>query len=61
MRMPFMLVFHQSKSIIAMKRIRFLYYFHVCILEFTYLFVPYHCDACWEPAGCVWEWRRYTQ
>jgi len=40
-RMPYMLVFHQSKCINAINRI-LSYYFHVYILEFImYLCVPY--------------------
>jgi len=38
MSIPFMLVFHQSKCISAIKRILF-YYFHVYIFEFIYVFV----------------------
>jgi len=38
MRVPFMLVFHQSKSISAIKLI-FLYYRHMCILVFFHALV----------------------
>jgi len=38
MRVPFMLVFYQSKSISAIKLI-FLYYRHVCILVFFHALV----------------------
>jgi len=42
-RMPFMLVFHQSIS--ALER-RLFYYCHVCILAFFHVLVPCYCDAC---------------
>jgi len=38
MCMPFILVFHQSKCISAIKRTLF-YYFHVYIFEFIHVFV----------------------
>jgi len=63
MKMPFMLVFHQSECISAIKRILF-YYFHVYNFEFIYVFVSslsLRCMLCLYLARCVWEWRRYTQ
>jgi len=38
MHVPFVLVFHQSKSISAIKRI-LIYYRHACILVFFHVFV----------------------
>jgi len=61
MCMPFMLVFHQSKYISAIKRTRFTTSTYISTSSYMFLWVPYHCDVCLYLARCMWEWRRYAQ
>jgi len=47
MRMPFMLVFHQSKCISAITRI-LSYYFHVYVFEFIHVFCVFLITAMYD-------------
>jgi len=60
MRVSFMLVFHQSKGIGAIKRI-LLFHHYVCIrvLSWTCVFLATAMHAL-SVLRCVWEWRRQT-